>query len=295
MSAAPPARPWIVLPVHNRREVTLAGLRHLAALGELDRHTVLVVDDGSTDGTSEAIARDFPGVRVLRGDGTLWWTGAIALGMAHAFAGGATAVCWLNDDCLPEPGTLAALAAESARHGAAVTAPVCIADDTGAPIDTAFTGRRHLSSGAAMAQRVDGVSGYCVWIPRAVWQDAGVPDRSRFPHYYGDTSYLLQAGRLGHVTLLLGTHRVRIAHHRDRASSVRVSAGRTARNRAGWDATFVSLRSPFRLATQFHYLVLRYGRAAGAVLFLLRFVSWQTQWLVAARSAQWRTGHDRRA
>jgi len=284
MNDPAPSRPWIVIPAHNRRELTLACLRHLADLGELDRHTVLVVDDGSTDGTGQSVALDFPGVAVWRGDGNLWWTGAVALGMNHAFTHGASAVCWLNDDCHPEPGTLAALAGHSGKPATAITAPVCVADDTGAPVATAFIGRRNLATGDSAVERVDGVSGFCVWIPREVWRRTGVPDRRRFPHYYGDTAYLLMAGRQGYPALLLNTHRARLVHYRERASSVREFSCRPAGSRARWREVFVSFRSPFRLATQFHHLVLRYGRAAGSGLFLLRCLSWHWQWLTASLS-----------
>ena len=60
-----------VLAVHNRRDLTLACLRSLRAQQvpgvALD---VFVLDDASSDGTSEAIAEQFPEVTVLHGDGS---------------------------------------------------------------------------------------------------------------------------------------------------------------------------------------------------------------------------------
>ncbi len=43
----------------------------------------IVIDDGSTDGTSEMIQREFSGVVLLHGDGNLWWVGAINKGIRY--------------------------------------------------------------------------------------------------------------------------------------------------------------------------------------------------------------------
>lgn len=64
---------WLIIPVHNRREVTRACLLHLAALGLPEDFVICVVDDGCTDGTSEMLAAESPWVRVVRGDGNLYW------------------------------------------------------------------------------------------------------------------------------------------------------------------------------------------------------------------------------
>jgi GT2 family glycosyltransferase len=74
---------YIVIPVHNRKGLTrdcLRSLRHQ----RFQSFKVIVVDDGSTDGTSMMIEEEFPGVIVLRGHGNLHWTGATNLGIRYA-------------------------------------------------------------------------------------------------------------------------------------------------------------------------------------------------------------------
>jgi glycosyltransferase involved in cell wall biosynthesis len=51
---------FVIIPVRNRREITLRCLRHLRDCGDLEEMCVIVVDDGSTDGTSEAVQRESP-------------------------------------------------------------------------------------------------------------------------------------------------------------------------------------------------------------------------------------------
>jgi GT2 family glycosyltransferase len=68
---------YIIIPVHNRKQITIACLENLNACDDLQKYHVIVVDDGSTDGTAEAIRSQYPIVEILTGDGNLWWTGAI--------------------------------------------------------------------------------------------------------------------------------------------------------------------------------------------------------------------------
>lgn len=92
----------ILLTCFNRKEKTRKCLETL----QLDKYPecdVFLVDDGCTDGTGQMIGEEFPKVKVLQGDGTLFWN----LGMRFAFEEARKKTydfyLWVNDDVSFEP------------------------------------------------------------------------------------------------------------------------------------------------------------------------------------------------
>lgn len=279
------AQPWILIPAHNRRAMTLGCLRHLEQDPAFGNCRVLVVDDGSSDGTAAAIRSEFPQVGLLGGSGDLYWTGAIRAGMAEADRNGASSVIWLNDDCLPEKGSLATLMQRCQGGTPALVGATCTAAEDSRPVTTAFIGRLAVSevSGAHHDMPVDGLSGFCVALPRAVWETIGFPDAGRFPHYYGDTAYCLCARRAGFDILLSSQCRAKLVNYRERPRSIRALLASQSVPRT-WEGVFRSPKSPFRTGTQWHYLRLRYGALAGTLLACYRIVSWQLKYASTRRS-----------
>jgi len=204
------ARTWIVIPVYNRRVITLACLQCLRDDGLLGHMSVIVVDDGSTDGTTEAIRRDFPEVIIVPGDGNLWWTGAIALGMREAMRRDAEFICWLNDDTLPAAGALELLLDEVRRNGG-IAGGVGILPGEDQPAYGGFRrGFRVLLTSLRPGNETvgcDALNGNLVCISREVVEQIGYPDAADLPHGYGDFDYTLRASRCGIPVRLVGAAR----------------------------------------------------------------------------------------
>jgi len=70
---------YILLPVHNRCAVTRRFVECLKAQTFQDFHLVLI-DDGSNDGTAEMVRENIHALTVVSGSGKWWWAGALQQG-----------------------------------------------------------------------------------------------------------------------------------------------------------------------------------------------------------------------
>lgn len=196
---------WVVIPVHDRRETTLACLRNLDASGVLAWAHVLVVDDGSRDGTSDAVAGAFPGVELLAGDGSLWWTGAIERGMRRAITSGAEVIVWLNDDCLPAPDAITRVV-DVARAEGGLCGALSVAREDGEVLygggDLVGTWPPRLSEKPPRRRACQFLHGNLVAIARPAWERIGLPNARWLPHCWGDIEYTYRAQQAGLPVLL---------------------------------------------------------------------------------------------
>src|SRR5688500_14585228 len=99
MRFTPTGHVAVVVPVHNRLSYTKRLLSELRC-SEYEEALVVVVDDGSTDGTGEYLRRHEPDAVVLRGPGDLWWSGAANVGCRFSVTRGARVLILFNNDNL---------------------------------------------------------------------------------------------------------------------------------------------------------------------------------------------------
>lgn len=193
---------YIIIPVHNRKETTLKCLETLKQNGDLDKYYVVVVDDGSTDGTSEAIKSLYPDVIILTGDGNLWWTGAIKKGMEYAYEKEAEYLIWLNDDCLVSSDTFQKLVNFCQDNPDSIIG--CQGKSKSNPDKIDFGGKikrgldyKIIDCPEGEIKQCDLLSGNLVCIPRNIIDKIGYPLPKVVPHYGGDSVYLIRAKKSG--------------------------------------------------------------------------------------------------
>lgn len=114
----------VIIVIWNGVEDTLECLRSLLQDG-YPNFEIVIVDNGSTDGSAETLReKKFP-VRILSAAGNLGFTGGNNLGLAEAQRLGARYAFLLNNDTTLEPGAIGALVETAeARGGIGICAPV---------------------------------------------------------------------------------------------------------------------------------------------------------------------------
>jgi GT2 family glycosyltransferase len=183
----------------------------LAAIESLEGVETVCVDNGSDDGSPDAIAARFPSVELIRTGVNLGFSGGNNVGIRRALARGADWVLLLNNDAVADVGLPAALAAAAeARPDAGVLAcKVFFAD----PPDVLMYagGRVNLRLGYwgrqdGFGQRDDGrfdvlrdvdrATGAAMAVSRAAIERAGLLDESLFA-YAEDTEWCLRIREAG--------------------------------------------------------------------------------------------------
>lgn len=199
----------VVFPCHNRRQLTLQCLKSLARIDRtgLDVH-VVVVDDGSTDGTSEAIRAEFPEAEIIAGDGNLWFTEGTNVGIRAALKHRPDYVLLINDDQVFDSNAIRVMVECAERHPRSVVGSLLLLWDTPhklfqtAPVwSTRLGGWRHWQNQTVWTipkspWKVDIIVGNCVLVPAAAMREAGLMNSKRYPNF-GDAEYTPRLRKLG--------------------------------------------------------------------------------------------------
>ena len=109
---------WLIVLSWNGREDTLACLASLAALPDDDTE-VVCVDNGSTDGSVEAVRAAHPEVHLVENGRNLGFAGGNNAGLRHAFEHGAQWAVLVNNDATLAPDAVDRLRRAAAEHPAA--------------------------------------------------------------------------------------------------------------------------------------------------------------------------------
>jgi len=89
----------VVIPTWNRRDDLLTCLESIEAMGYPQLH-VIVVDNGSTDGTAEAVRVNFPKAELIRSEENLGFAAGCNLGLRRVLQLTAEYVLLLNNDVI---------------------------------------------------------------------------------------------------------------------------------------------------------------------------------------------------
>lgn len=203
------ARVGIVVLNWNGREVLEDCLRSISAL-RYPLIQIIVVDNGSTDGSTEMLRKDYPNVRCIKNDVNLGFAAGNNQGIQLALENGDDYVLILNNDTLLDPDCLFRLVgrAQSDSQIGAVSPKIYFAEPAdrlwfGGGTFNYWTGRnghvgyKKSDNGAwNSAREVEFISGCALLVSRNALRNVGGFDELLFA-YSEDVDWSLRARKAG--------------------------------------------------------------------------------------------------
>jgi GT2 family glycosyltransferase len=201
---------WICIPVFNRKVLTL---KCLASLEKqiYTNFTIVICDHGSTDGTTEAIHKQYPNVIVINADNSLWWTGAINRCVEYVLknAEQSDSILTLNDDTEVLEDYLFKLANNFDKYpNSIITSPI-INIKTGSIVDIGYRFNWLLATSTPVnfedhhlindenTIEVTHATGRGTLFPIDLFKKIGLYDEKHLPHYGADEDLTFKATRAG--------------------------------------------------------------------------------------------------
>lgn len=202
---------YILLPVHNRRELTMNFAECLLAQEGCSYH-LLLLDDGSIDGTADSVLKLLGNrVTVLRGDGNWWWAGALQVGINWLKSQGQserTVVLMINDDLVFAPDFLAKGVQELNEHPKAYILARQIDAANGKTQDTGggllFDSAKLRFYPAQEGQEIECLPTRGLFCRLGDIIGAGEFKPDLLPHYFSDYEFTIRARRKGYVLKVSG-------------------------------------------------------------------------------------------
>jgi len=206
----------IIIPVHNGLEYTKKCLKYLYDSinnSNLKNNiSIIIVDDGSIDGSADWIRNNYSEVITLKGDGNLWWSGAVNLGTKYALNNlNSDYILLWNNDIKPDINYFKNLQniIEKISNKTLVCSKVYYLDKPNVIFNMGClfnpkTGKKTLIGYEQVDDEsynkvieVDWTGGQGVLINKVVFEKIGFFDEKTFPQYHGDSDFTLRAKKYG--------------------------------------------------------------------------------------------------
>lgn len=178
----------VLITCHNRKNTTLKCLGHLYSIrNDID---VFCVDDNSSDGTAEAIKEQYPSVRLIMGDGSLFW----CRGMRKAWVSAREQkdydfYIWLNDDMeLYQNAFDEILECSELFHHKAIVSGLVQESSSLKVIYGGYDEHQRLIEANGSNNAIHHLNGNFVLVPKYVFNKIGYFDEV-FHHDIGDVDY----------------------------------------------------------------------------------------------------------
>ncbi len=208
---------YIIIPVFNRIRDTLRCLSSLRSQ-DYPHFSIIVIDDGSTDGTEKSIRNNFPEVKMLNGDGNYWWTKSTNLGIRYALSvcNSKDLILTLNNDLEVQSNYLSSLIKTHKKWPNSLVGSLAVFIDK--PSLISYSGERwnrylakrrpnyrigtRLKNIHCEVISTDTLPGRGMLIPSDVFNKIGLFDERHLPQYGADFDFSLRAKEAGYKLIV---------------------------------------------------------------------------------------------
>lgn len=192
---------YIITAVHNRYNLTKQFIYQLSKQTYTDYQLVLV-DDGSTDGTADMVMKELPTSKILFGNGNLWWGGALHMAYKYLVKGvlkddDMILIC--NDDIDFKPNFLETGVNAVLEHPGYLIQGKGINGNTGLVEDGASFRDPVTAAGykAKFGEEANCGATRALFMMGKVYKKIGGMHPILLPHYCSDVEYVIRAVRKG--------------------------------------------------------------------------------------------------
>lgn len=200
---------YVLTTVHNRRDLTLRMLSSLKAQTFKNWRLVLV-DDGSQDGTATAVMSSCDSCTVITGNGNLWWAGGLQLAIANLRQlepAPIDVVLFLNDDQEFPPNFFELSLQAMARHPGALFLPQGYDRKTGLVLEGEggmhFDAAKFIFTPTSNPAEMNCFSTRALFMEYATLEKVGNFIPHLLPHYLSDYEWTYRAWKKGIKLLTL--------------------------------------------------------------------------------------------
>lgn len=190
---------YILLPVYNRRKITEKFIDCLLVQTNTNYHLILI-DDGSTDGTSEMVSARVDKLTILRGAGDWWWAGSLQQGVdwLKGHAADDDIAVFINDDVTFAPDFLLGGLRLLDRHGGMIL-PQVLDEETGKVEESAVEAdlKKLTFRIATTPECINCLPTRGLFMRMSVLKIVGDFHPRLLPHYLSDYEFTIRANRLG--------------------------------------------------------------------------------------------------
>lgn len=208
---------YIIVPVFNRIESTKQFISSLQSQ-DYKNYRVIIVDDGSSDGTSSYLKMNYPDIDVIPGNGNLFWGGAINLGLnfLESKLHDGDIIAFSNNDITLFSDTITSLLAELQNNSESIFHPVTINEkstciSSGAILKNwmifltkhPFRGKPYNEIKEAKKISIDFATARFLLFDSKLLKKVPRIDTQNFIHYAGDNDFSMRLKQYGHKTYII--------------------------------------------------------------------------------------------